>query len=132
MKKIVAILLAVAMLLALAACGQTAAPETPEDPAEEATEAPATEAPATEAPEEDAETGEPTKMDEIREAGVWCWAPPPTTPPYEFHTKIDGEDTIVGFDIRHCPVLCRQPGGRAGDRGHVLYQPAHRPGQRGL
>ena len=99
MKKIVAILLAVAMLLALAACGQTAAPETPEDPAEEATEAPATEAPATEAPEEDAETGEPTKMDEIREAGVLVLGTSADYPPYEFHTKIDGEDTIVGFDI---------------------------------
>ena len=94
MKKIVAILLAVAMLLALAACGQTAAPETPEDPGNEATQSP-----ATEAPQEESGTGEPTKMDEIKAEGVLVLGTSADYPPYEFHTEIDGVDTIVGFDI---------------------------------
>ena len=53
MKKIIAMLLALAMVLAFAGCAQTEAPAT-EAPATEApaTEAPATEAPATEAPVE--------------------------------------------------------------------------------
>ena len=53
MKKFIAMLLAVAMVLAFAGCASTEAPAT-EAPATEApaTEAPATEAPATEAPEE--------------------------------------------------------------------------------
>ena len=56
MKKIVSLLLVLAMMLALAACGGTKAPETTAAPATEApaTEAPATEAPATEAPETEA------------------------------------------------------------------------------
>ena len=54
MKKIIAMLLALAMVLAFAGCAQTEAPAT-EAPATEApaTEAPATEAPATEAPAEE-------------------------------------------------------------------------------
>lgn len=94
MKKIAAILLSAAMLLALAACGQTAAPETPEDPGNEATQSP-----ATEAPQEESGTGEPTKMDEIKAEGVLVLGTSADYPPYEFHTEIDGVDTIVGFDI---------------------------------
>ena len=54
MKKIIAMLLALVMVLAFAGCAQTEAPAT-EAPATEApaTEAPATEAPATEAPAEE-------------------------------------------------------------------------------
>ena len=55
MKKIIAMLLAMAMVLAFAACAKTEAPAATEAPATEApaTEAPATEAPATEAPVEE-------------------------------------------------------------------------------
>ena len=53
MKKIIALLLAMAMALSLAACGAAEAPAATEAPAAEApaaTEAPAADAPATEAP----------------------------------------------------------------------------------
>ena len=52
MKKILALILTLCMVLALAACGSTTAPTATQAPATEApaTEAPATEAPATEAP----------------------------------------------------------------------------------
>ena len=55
MKKIIAMLLAMAMVLAFAACAKTEAPAATEAPATEApaTEAPATEAPATEVPVEE-------------------------------------------------------------------------------
>ena len=58
MKKIIAMLLALAMVLAFAGCAQTEAPAT-EAPA---TEAPATEAPATEAPETEAPVEENAPM----------------------------------------------------------------------
>lgn len=51
MKKFLAMLLALAMVFALAACGRSAAPAATETPAAGATEAPAAEAPAEE-PEE--------------------------------------------------------------------------------
>ncbi len=58
MKKILALILTLCMVLALAACGSTAAPAATQAPA---TEAPATEAPATEAP---AETEAPVEATE--------------------------------------------------------------------
>ena len=51
MKKILALLLALVMVMSLAACGSSEAPAT------EAPEAPATDAPATEAPTTEAEGG---------------------------------------------------------------------------
>ena len=59
MKKIIALLLAMAMVLAFAACAKTEAPSATEAPA---TEAPATEAPATEAPETEAPADEVSVM----------------------------------------------------------------------
>ena len=40
-----------------------------------------------------------SKIDEIKEAGVLVMGTSADYPPYEFHTEIDGEDTIVGFDV---------------------------------
>lgn len=48
------------------------------------------------AEEADAET--PT-LDAIRERGKLIVGTSADYPPYEFHTEIDGEDTIVGFEI---------------------------------
>ena len=65
MKKIVAMLLALMMVLSLAACG------TKEEPAPApAPEAPAAEAPAEEAPAEEAPAAEPTDMEYVKEKGV--------------------------------------------------------------
>ncbi len=38
-------------------------------------------------------------LDAIKEAGKLVVGTSADYPPYEFHTEIDGEDTIVGFDI---------------------------------
>ncbi len=38
-------------------------------------------------------------VDEIKEAGKLVVGTSADYPPYEFHTEIDGKDTIVGFDI---------------------------------
>ena len=59
MKKIIALLLAMAMVLAFAACAKTEAPAATEAPA---TDAPATEAPATESPETEAPADEVSVM----------------------------------------------------------------------
>ena len=79
MKKILAVLLALSMLFAFAACGGNNEPETTTAPVEESTEAPATEAPATEAPvaddpsaeaPSDAAPADPAAMPEGTEAIV--------------------------------------------------------------
>jgi len=70
MKKFFALMLALAMTLTLAACG--------EKPQEEATK---------------------TKIDQIKEAGVLVFGTSADYPPCEFHTEIDGVDTIVGYDV---------------------------------
>lgn len=69
MKKLFALLLAVVMTLSLAACGEK------EDVAAK------------------------SKVDQIKEAGVLVLGTSADYPPAEFHTEVNGEDTIVGYDI---------------------------------
>lgn len=75
MKKILAILLAMAMLFGMAACSSGGSTE----------------------PVADAQAA--TVVDEIKAAGKLTVGTSADYPPYEFHTEIDGKDTIVGFDI---------------------------------
>ena len=42
---------------------------------------------------------EGSSIDKIKDAGKLVVGTSADYPPYEFHTEIDGEDTIVGFDI---------------------------------
>ena len=72
MKKILAILLALVMLFGLAACSSGST-----EPAAESA----------------------SVIDEIKAAGKLTVGTSADYPPYEFHTEIDGVDTIVGFDI---------------------------------
>ena len=44
-------------------------------------------------------TADTPTIDAIKEAGVLVLGTSADYPPYEFHTEIDGVDTIVGFDI---------------------------------
>ncbi len=71
MKKFFALMLAIVMTLSLAACG-----EQPQQ-------------------QEEAKT----KIDQIKEAGVLVLGTSADYPPAEFHTEIDGVDTIVGYDV---------------------------------
>ncbi len=85
LKGVLAILIIGMIVFTFAGCGKNV-PEN-EAPAEEK---------GSEAP---AETGEKTKLDEIKEKGVLVLGTAADYPPYEFHKEIDGEDKIVGFDI---------------------------------
>ena len=40
-----------------------------------------------------------SKIDDIKEAGTLVVGTSADYPPYEFHKEVDGEDTIVGFDM---------------------------------
>lgn len=105
-KKMMALMLAVLSVCSLCACAAktetasseqqsaaetTAATETAADTNEDASQEE-----ATEAAEENA-VGE--KIKAIQDAGVLVVGTSADYPPYEFHTQIDGEDTIVGFDM---------------------------------
>lgn len=82
LKKAAALLLTLTMLGTLAACGGTPA----------ANQAGA----ANNGTQSDAPK---SKIDEIKEAGVLVLGTSADCPANEFHTMIDGKDTIVGFDI---------------------------------
>ena len=70
MKKIIACMLAAVMLLPLAACGGKGASD-----------------------------AAASAVDKIKEKGQLVVGTSADYPSYEFHTEIDGKDTIVGFDI---------------------------------
>lgn len=40
-----------------------------------------------------------SKLDQIKEAGVLVVGTSADYSPFEFHTQVDGQDTIVGIDI---------------------------------
>ena len=88
-KKFVSLLLALACALTLVACGAKEEEKPAETPAETPVEAPA---------EPPVESETPT-IDAIKEKGVLVVGTSADYPPYEFHTEINGVDTIVGFDI---------------------------------
>ena len=83
-KKMIALLLAAVAVLSLAACGSEGknngsdAQSTGSDAQVEETK---------------------TKMDEIKEAGVLVVGTSADYPPFQFHTEIDGKDTITGVEI---------------------------------
>lgn len=87
MKKALALLLAVMTVFSLAACGakkDDAAADTTSDPTGDTAQE---------------ETSSTPNVDAIKKAGVLVVGTSADYPPYEFHTEIDGKDTIVGFDI---------------------------------
>lgn len=51
-----------------------------------------------------------TKLDKIKEKGVLVLGTAADYPPYEFHKEIDGEDTIVGFDIEIAKEIAKDLG----------------------
>ena len=102
MKKFLALMLALVMVFALAACGEEPAPET---------EAPETEAPESEAPSENTEAPEENPLAELSteellaqletyEDGVLTVATSPDFAPYEFYALDEnGEPYLAGFDL---------------------------------
>ena len=98
MKKALALLLAVMTVFSLAACGakkDDAAADTTSDPAGDTAQE---------------ETSSTPNVDAIKKAGVLVVGTSADYPPYEFHTEIDGKDTIVGFDIAIAQYFADQMG----------------------
>ncbi len=82
MKKLIALLLALVMVFAMTACGSS------DEGTSEMSEAAAA-----------GDWDNCERIQEIKEAGKLVMGTSADYPPFEFHTEIDGEDTIVGFDI---------------------------------
>lgn len=51
------------------------------------------------------DAAQPTRIDKIKQAGKLRMGTSADYPPYEFHTEIDNEDTIVGFDVALCQYI---------------------------
>lgn len=56
------------------------------------------------------ETSEPSKVDQIKQAGKLVLGTSADYPPYEFHSEVDGKDTIVGFDIEIAKEIAKDMG----------------------
>ena len=86
MKKLLSLLLALVMLLSFAACANDDTPPADGDDQQQEEQ-------------NGSEAGTMNKLADIKAAGELVVGTSADYPPYEFHTEIDGKDTIVGFDI---------------------------------
>ena len=86
MKKLLSLLLALVMLLSFAACANDDTPPADGDGQQQEEQ-------------NGSEAGTMNKLADIKAAGELVVGTSADYPPYEFHTEIDGKDTIVGFDI---------------------------------
>lgn len=97
-KKYLALLLAGILIFSLAACGKDNGTQdnnnnnTTNDQQQDTSDTPTT-------PDEPTGGEAGGKVQAIQDAGVLVVGTSADYPPYEFHTEIDGVDTIVGFDI---------------------------------
>ena len=82
-KKFAALLLALMMILSLAACASKS-----DDSVQGSSDGNAS-----------SDDTAKSKMEQIKEAGVLVMGTSADYPPNEFHTEVDGKDTIVGFDV---------------------------------
>ena len=100
MKSFLCILLALGMIFALAACGNSAAPA-----------AAPTEAPAAEEPAAEEAVVEKNELDIIKEAGVLTVALSPDFAPMEFvDSSKEGQDQYVGFDVTLAKYIAEELG----------------------
>ena len=86
MKKLLSLLLALVMLLSFAACANDDTPPADGDDQQQEEQ-------------NGSEATTMNKLADIKAAGELVVGTSADYPPYEFHTEIDGKDTIVGFDI---------------------------------
>ena len=93
MKKLLTLLLAVTLLFTLFACNSTSDDNSEENGG------------STEGNETVQTSGELSRIDKIKQEGKLRIGTSADYPPYEFHTEIDGVDTIVGFDIALCQYI---------------------------
>ena len=98
LKKYLALLLAGILIFSLAACGKDNGTQdnsnhnTAADDRQGGADTPST-------PDASSSGATGGKVQAIQDAGVLVVGTSADYPPYEFHTEIDGQDTIVGFDI---------------------------------
>lgn len=97
MKKMLALVLSFAMALSMVACGG-------QDSSSAATSSDTTGSSSAAAPSSSEATGTTDwstseRINEIKEAGKLVLGTSADYPPFEFHTEIDGVDTITGFDV---------------------------------
>ncbi len=105
-KRLTAFLLVACVAFAFAGCGPKVENASQEQPKQEEKKA---EEPKAEAPKEEAPKPE-TKLDKIKKAGKIVVGTSADYAPYEFHTIIDGKDTIVGFDIKIAEEIAKDLG----------------------
>ena len=96
MKKMLALILSVAMALSLVACGGSDSSSTPDSSA--AGDSSSTVSTSSTA-EGTTDWDSNERIQEIKEAGKLVLGTSADYPPFEFHTEVDGVDTITGFDI---------------------------------
>ena len=93
MKKLLTFLLALTLLFSLFACNSTGEEDGQENGDSNQNG-------------ETAQTfGDLSRIDKIKQEGTLRIGTSADYPPYEFHTEIDGVDTIVGFDIALCQYI---------------------------
>lgn len=92
MKKLLSLLLALVMLLSFAACANDDTPPADGDDQQQEEQ-------------NGSESTTMNKLADIKAAGELVVGTSADYPPYEFHTEIDGVDTIVGFDIALCQYI---------------------------
>ncbi len=90
MKKLIAILLTLTLLITLSACGNTGTSTQPET--------------------KPVETTAKNKLEQIKESGKLIMGTNANYPPFEFHTMVDGKDTIAGFDIEIAKEIAKDMG----------------------
>jgi len=113
--RLIAIMLALFVSVAFTACGQKFESKAAGSGQQETnSEEPKAESQKTEETKpEAAETGETkaeSKIDQIKKAGKIVVGTSADYPPYEFHKSINGEDTIVGFDIEIAKEIAKDLG----------------------
>ena len=97
LKKYLALLLAGILIFSLAACGKDNGTQDNSNHNTANDQQGGADTPSTPDASSSGATG--GKVQAIKDAGVLVVGTSADYPPYEFHTEIDGQDTIVGFDI---------------------------------
>lgn len=93
MKKLLTFLLALTLLFSLFACNSTGEEDRQEN------------GDSNQNGETAQTSGDLSRIDKIKQEGTLRIGTSADYPPYEFHTEIDGVDTIVGFDIALCQYI---------------------------
>ena len=93
MKKLLTFLLALTLLFSLFACNSTEEEDGQEN------------GDSNQNGETAQTSGDLSRIDKIKQEGTLRIGTSADYPPYEFHTEIDGVDTIVGFDIALCQYI---------------------------